>query len=374
MRKTDYLQLRPGKNGGTWVYYRKIQGKPRRITIGKAAEISEREARRRADEISGNIARTGNPDGIPNRTGGCARCLTVGDAWRVYQAGHGGKVSRNTVQLYARAIEPRFGSVMLDELTRTEVRAWHAESAAEIPSGANRALALLSAVINAAIREDLFAGQNPASLIRKAPEFPRRRYLARDELERVLAVLSRRRTVRRSRLGAEAALLALLTGARIGEVLALRWDEIDFAAGRIVLPDRRIKTRTGRGISLGPAALDLLAAMRKRAEVGPASAFVFAPPGGKPIRSIKKLWAGVLAEAGVSDCHIHDLRHTYATYKLSAGVDLGIVSEELGHADVSTTKRIYAHVTGAAAAAAAAAAEGAIFGGMRAGKEKSPEG
>ena len=361
MRKTDYLQIRPGKGGGTWVYYRKIQGRPRRISLGKVGEVSEREARRRADEISGNIARTGDPDGIPNRAGGGRRCLTVADAWRVYRTARG-EVSPNTVRLYERAIAPRFASVMLDELTRTEVRSWHAGMAADIPSGANRALALLSAVINAAIREDLFAGQNAAALIRKAPEYPRRRYLSRDEFDRLFAVLERRRTARRSRLGAEAAEIALLTGARIGEVLAMRWDELDLDAARWILPDRRTKARRGRGVSLGPAAVALLTSMRNRAETGPRSPFVFAPPGGDRIKSIKTLWRGVLAEAGVEDCHIHDLRHTYATYKLSAGVDLGVVSEELGHADVSTTKRIYAHVTRNAAAAAAKTAEDAIFG------------
>lgn len=361
MRKTVYLQIRHGKGGGTWVYYRKIQGKPKRISLGKVGDISEREARRRADEISGNIARTGDPDGIPNRSGADRRCLAVSDAWRVYQAAHD-KIDMKTVQRYERDIAPRFARVMLVELTRTDIRSWHAAKASVYPVAANRALALLSAIINAAIREDLFAGQNPAALIRKAPEYPRRRYLARDELERVLAVLSRRRTVRRSRLGAEAATIALLTGARIGEVLAMRWDDLDLDAARWVIPDPRSKTRRGRGVSLGPAAVELLGAMRQRAEVGPASPFVFAPPGGDRIKSIKTLWRGVLAEAGVEDCHIHDLRHTYATYKLSAGVDLGVVSEELGHADVSTTKRIYAHVTGDAAAAAAKTAEDAIFG------------
>lgn len=353
-----YLYVRVWSSGAAWVYYRKIKGKPRRITLGKYPDMPRRDAVRKSEEISGNIARAGNPDGTIGP--GSSVRPTFADAWRCYSTQR--KVGSRQLRQFERYLAPRFGTVELQAIRRSAVRALHAEISERFPVAANRTIALMSAAINAAIRDEIFPGPNPAAMIRKNAERPRRRYLERAELDRVLASLRRRMRSARTRTGAEALTVMLFTGARSGNVESMEWSELELEREEWIIPAGKAKARKEIRVKLNSVTLELLRKIAERQRGKNRFVFPHRFEAGKHITTVNTLWNALRAECGLADARIHDLRHTFATYELAAGVDIATVSESLGHADISTTKRIYAHVLDDRKRAAAEAAESAILG------------
>jgi integrase len=162
--------------------------------------------------------------------------------------------------------------------------------------------------------------------------------------------------------------LLLSTGMRRGELLALRWSDVDLDAGRLSITralvqvgDREIewstpKTRAGhRTIAIDPASVGALrgqhkqqAADRLALGVGYSSLdLVFAEPDGSPIRpkNLSARWSAAVRRAGVPRLSLHGARHTWATLALEAGISPKVVQERLGHANVATTLGIYSHVS-----------------------------
>lgn len=165
----------------------------------------------------------------------------------------------------------------------------------------------------------------------------------------------------------DAVILAVHTGLRLGELLGLRWEDVNLERGSIAvrralqhLPGEGAtflepKTaRSRRSIPLGTTALAALRRVRRRQlqqklALGPAyqdQGLVFASPTGTPIipRSLERAFARIVARAGVGPLRFHDLRHTHATLLLARGVHPKIVSERLGHASIAITMDTYSHV------------------------------
>lgn len=133
------------------------------------------------------------------------------------------------------------------------------------------------------------------------------------------------------------------TGCRIGEVVPLKWSDIDFARGTAIVTGKGSKDRL---VILGPKALDALGRLRG-ASAADADGAVFASPAGKPVspRLVERRMKRYLAEAGLpADLTPHKLRHSFATHLLDAGADLRSVQEMLGHSSLSTTQ-VYTHVS-----------------------------
>ncbi|MFK4537917.1 integrase [Bradyrhizobium ottawaense] len=132
--------------------------------------------------------------------------------------------------------------------------------------------------------------------------------------------------------------LIMLTGARLREILHLRWDEVDLERGVLRLPD----SKTGKKLVYLPtAAIDIIKGLT------PIGAFVIAGESAgtkreKPRADLKKPWAAILKRAGVSGVRIHDLRHTFASIGVGDQMGLPVIGALLGHSNAATTKR-YAH-------------------------------
>ena len=153
--------------------------------------------------------------------------------------------------------------------------------------------------------------------------------------------------------------IELATGLRRGELLGLKWEDIDFVnqtlrvrrqVGRIngEVREAPLKTKNAyRTISLGPDAIDIL---KQQREKQPGSSYVFPGPTGGPIApdSVLHMLHRVLDRAGLPEIRFHDLRHTFATLALQNGVDVKTVSGMLGHFSAGFTLDTYAHVTTAA--------------------------
>lgn len=206
-----------------------------------------------------------------------------------------------------------------------------------------------------------FLTDNPASNV-KPPRRPRtRRQVWRpEEIQTFLA------SVRYDRFGA-LFLLELTTGIRRGQICGLRWSAVDLDAGHIAIHDNRVvvggqardkaggKTRNAdKTISIDRATVAALRRWREvqdgeRAFFGPdyhPGGYVFTYEDGRPLHpdSIRQRFDRLSAAAGLSRITFHDLRHSYATGALRAGVNPKVISERIGHANVGFFLETYAHV------------------------------
>jgi integrase len=171
-------------------------------------------------------------------------------------------------------------------------------------------------------------------------------------------------TVVDDRLGA-LYMLAIATGMRQGELLALRWQDVDLDGGRLTIRHTlRLGTRelaepkterARRTLRLGIDTLSALREHRRRQLEERLAAgrrwvdgdFVFATSIGTPLdsRNVTKAFQRTLARAGLAHQRFHDLRHACATLLLEHGEELGVVSRILGHSQIATTADVYAHLT-----------------------------
>ena len=235
----------------------------------------------------------------------------------------------------------RWGLCVWTRLTRADVARLHHGMRAT-PGAANRVLALLSKMCALAeqwgLREP---GSNPVRGIERFRERRRERHLTPEELERLGDVL-RQVELERTESPSSVALvrLLLLTGARLGEVLGLRWDRIDWQAGSVRLADSKTgpKTLYLSDAATGGAGWPLV--------VQADNPWVL--PGrvqGRPLVNPQKPWRRIRRAAGLEDVRLHDLRHTYAAVAARGGLSLPMIGALLGHSEPQTTQR-YAHLVG----------------------------
>jgi integrase len=133
---------------------------------------------------------------------------------------------------------------------------------------------------------------------------------------------------------------ALHTGARKGEILGARWNQVDMRNAVLTVPGSRAKGKRDRHIHLNAVALGILKELPRPLD---REAYVFGN-GSQPVpATFERHWRQALSEAKLTDFHFHDLRHTYASRLVMAGVDLAVLRELLGHRDFTMTLR-YAHL------------------------------
>lgn len=167
---------------------------------------------------------------------------------------------------------------------------------------------------------------------------------------------------------------ALGTGLRQGELLALRWTDIDLERGELTVRHtlqrftRELapaKTeRSHRTLRLPRQVAAALAAHRSRQTVVPVSGLVFTTQAGAALQSVNvtRDLQRHLARLGLPHQAFHDLRHAFATLMLEDGEDLGVVSRALGHTTLATTADVYGHVTPAMLDRAAARMDSILSG------------
>lgn len=206
----------------------------------------------------------------------------------------------------------------------------------------NRWLAVVGACFQSAVRAELLE-RNPVAKVRADRESaPRSRTLTTEEMGRLLAALEEERE--RDPWAAAAVLLAVLTGARRGEILALRWEDLRLEEGLARLPD----SKSGRPRFL-PLPAQAVAALRELPRIG---AFVVAPgreplpgPDGKPAPEkprpdLKGPWERLCRAASLEGVSFHDLRRTFGR-ELNRAAGLRVAQEALGHTTPDQTALVY---------------------------------
>lgn len=294
-----------------------------------------------------------------------------------------GSVAPSTASHYQRIVRkvliPALGSVELAALRPQAIQSLYGrllrQGRADGTGGLSAKSVLryhqvLHAALHHAVRWRLLA-RNPADAV-QPPRAPRRELttIGAADASRLLSAADE------TPIGSLAR-MAVMTGMRRGELLGLRWRDVDLAAGLANIQQtaqridgqgwvfRQPKTRLSRrSVALSPDTVRMLAVHRRaqleaRLLAGPAYQdrdLVFANALGTPVEpgNLARTWRRVLAAAGVGHVRWHDLRHAHATLMLSAGVHPKIVSERLGHASIGITLDTYSHVLPGMQATAAA--------------------
>ena len=131
--------------------------------------------------------------------------------------------------------------------------------------------------------------------------------------------------------------LAVFSGMRRGEILGLKWHDIDYKRGIITLLDT--KNGQKREVPMSDTVKNAIIQVRKH----PASSYVFCSEHGQGRHDIRKSFSTALKKSGITNFRFHDLRHSFASQLVMAGVDLNTVRELLGHKDITMTLR-YSHL------------------------------
>ena len=248
------------------------------------------------------------------------------------------KTGRDYTHILQNHLLPAFGHRTIAELRPDDVDALHVKLKAT-PRMANYVVATLGVMMRHAIQAGL-RHDNPARDVVRFREKARERFLSPREFAAAVEAIDKAVADKAISPRASAGLkLLAYTGARRSEVRAARWSDVDLARRLIRLPDS--KTNTPRTIHLNDAALDVLHALPRDGTlvIGGGEAFLNAA------------WSVVRAGCGLDDVRVHDLRHSFASTALAAGVPLALVGRLLGHKRASTTER-YAHLAADDAAAA----------------------
>lgn len=320
------------------VQYRDTHGRTRRYALGTHGVLTPEQARVLAQEALARVRAGENPSAARQAA---RQAHTVTQLAARYVREELPKRKAKTQQNYRLALDkhllPAMGNLAVPAVTPDDLAVLHVRLA-QTPYQANRVLSLARTLFQwAEVWQMRPLGTNPARGLTRFREAKRERYLRPEELARLGAAIIAAEASRSERPEALALVrLLLFTGARVDEIRLLRWEWIDWRAGRIRLPDSKTGAKT---LYLSQPALDVLKACGRQA-----SGLVL--PGtrpGMPQAHPKRVWRRLCTAAKVVGVRLHDLRHTYASLGVGLGLSLPIVGRLLGHTDWGTTQR-YAHL------------------------------
>jgi len=316
------------------------KGRTRRVTIGKHGDLTPTTARAEAKRLLGEIAVGRDPASERDKAKADTTLAVVLDQFMSEHVKSKRKAS--TAREYERIaklyIVPRIGRRSISEITRQDIAKLHHELR-DKPYQANRTLALLSKFFNWAEKHGLRPdGSNPCRHVEKYPESRRERFLSEAELARLGDAL---RTAAQEEIATPWAIAAIrlltFTGARLGEILALKWDYVDQERGLLMLPD----SKTGKKV------IRLNAPARKALEGTPrleANPYVICgKKTGQHLVNLERPWRRIRNIAHLEDVRLHDLRHSFASVAAAGGQSLIVIGKMLGHSQPATTAR-YAHL------------------------------
>jgi len=319
-------------------YRVKGTGLERRLTIGSWPSWSTTAARAEARDLKQRIAKGADPLAELQTERGAP---TVAELCDTFLAEHVSRKRPNTRRAYTGIVEnhirAELGRKHVAVVDHADVERMHRKISVDAPYLANRVLAVASRMFTLAVKLKM-RPDNPCKGIEHNIEAKRRRYLTGDELARLTRALAEHEDQR----AANVFRLLLLTGARKHEVLSATFEQFDFDRNVWTKPAATTKQKRDHEVPVGDAALALLKTMRKAA---PDDAQFLFPSHGSTghLTEVKKGWAAITKRAGISGLHVHDLRHSHASFLVSAGYSLPLIGAMLGHSNPTTTHR-YAHL------------------------------
>jgi integrase len=368
------LVLRVGPGGKVFVVrYRTPTGRRRAVTLGAyGRKLTLDQARTRAREILVEADRGGDPAADKRAARGAPTVADLADRYLLEHAEAKKKpssVAADRTNLN-RHVLPALGHLKVLEVTAAEVANLHASIGRRQVRGrkttgaANRVLALVSKMFSLAERWGWRPqNSNPAKGLERFRERRNERFLNPAEYARLAKALEDTAEADDTTPREHAALLVITllrdTGCRCGEVLGLRWRNVDFELGQLHLEDAKAGERR---VPIGPGVLDVL---RDLDGSHAPAAWVFADPhdpaSALSYDSLDRTWRRLRVIADLDGVRLHDLRHSHASAAARAGLSLPMIGALLGHRTPATTAR-YAHLVDDPVAEAARLVERTIAG------------
>lgn len=339
------LHLRIGKNGRRFFQHRyRFLGRKKCLSVGEFPAISVQEARQIVCSHKALMARGKDPSEEKSKLRADMTFAEFAEKHYMPHAKQHKMTWDDDAQKIAKRLNPALGSLRLSSISIRDVTLLHsAEMQRTTASTANHLLSTLRRMLNLACKWGLLE-KNPAAgqeKFREAP--PRQRYLSREEVRRFLGVLDEEP----DRLSVSALRLLLYTGCRRDEILSLQWQFLHRDEARFFLP--RTKNGRSRTVFLNERALAVVDDLIAKRDLSPrtsGSLYLF-PSRGKArkpyLYDLRKPFERACRAAGIENFRPHDLRHTFASLAVSAGVPLFAVQHLLGHQDISMTQR-YSHL------------------------------
>jgi len=335
-----------------------IGGISQTLLIGKYPDVTPEEARQRATVTASQLAQPQLASKTQNiksedpivKTIDPSQ-ITFGLLFDLYYQQYAISRTRDHKELlenYHRHFAQHWGTTLACSIRRADVQHWinHLANTSGVYC-ANRCHDTIRAIFNWGIKSEYFVGNNPAKGIDRFPMQSRDRFIQPgEEFERVAKAISKLK----DEVLRDFFWMCLYTGARCGNVLKMKWSQINLETRLWRIP--MTKNGAPHVVSLTDEAVAILRKRQAYESAQPttiassATDWVFPSPRipGAHLNSPRKAWARVCRDAGVEDLRIHDLRRTLASYMAIQGASPAIIGKTLGHKSLSSTA-IYSRLT-----------------------------
>lgn len=227
-----------------------------------------------------------------------------------------------------RQLNKEFETKAIQEITTWQIEKYKARRKDEVrPASVNREISLVKHMYTKAIEWGK-CKENPTKKVKRLKgEVKRVRFLMPDEAQRLLSNCADHLK--------PIVTVALNTGMRRGELLGLRWNQINFEQGIITLLDTKNDER--RDVPMNETVKAVLREVEKK------GSYIFCDGNGENFSTVRRSFETALRKSGIEDFRFHDLRHCFASTLVMEGVDIMTVKELLGHKTLEMTLR-YAHL------------------------------
>jgi len=331
--------------GGTKTFYHYIsfEKKPVRTKIGRWPQFKVMAARAAAHTMSENATHDGTHPGEKRREN--LRDITLKQFYEtVYKPEYSLAYKKprsvaNDDSIFTHRLGDFHNRYLLSIKTSELEKLHNQTKQTHSPYTANRVLSLIKHMyVIAAKYGYVKAYNNPAAGIRKFPEQSRDRFLQSDELKRFFDALA----AEDNEVFKNYVLISLFSGQRRGNVLPLRWSQIDLNNGFMYLPDT--KNSEPMQVLITSQLKELLQKIKQNAK----SDWVLPSNKSKSghLEDPKRPWQDLLARAGIENLRLHDLRRTMGSYQAITGTSTNIIGKSLGHKSTSATL-VYARLSAA---------------------------
>ncbi len=328
-----------------WYYVRRIKMRLNKLKLGTWPRMPVHDARDKAEEIDGALEFDIQPGVMRQRLRKETR--TYRQAFESYMDGH---LRQHTAPRTVADAEmgfqrycARFHDVPVAQIQSIDVQTWVNETAEEFGAAtANKQFTFFKACLNWCLIHDVIKLlRDPTLGVKRFAEYGRERYVKPgDEFDRLMRALRNHPCD-----SSDAIELLLFTGLRKSNVLAMRWEHVDFANRCLSVPARTTKQRKPLVVPLTEAALNVL---NRRSQLQVFTPWVFPERTRQPtktghIAAVEATWRIVRKEAGLSDMVLHDLRHTVGSTLGMSGASAFMIQRALGHSSSRMTER-YTHL------------------------------